>query len=100
MGADRCFCPQEIGRGRYCYISVLVSDYLDLQLWILFANSKDSSVYDVGRKIYDFLGPAKCRAIPFFVTFTRCDTTSQFARKGKLSDWKLGYHIPRLQIDS
>ena len=55
--------------------SVLIQDYSDLQLWILFGQGKDSPVYDVS-KIYEFLGPAKCHALLFFVAFTGCNTTS------------------------
>ena len=73
--------------------SVLVQDVPDLQLWVLFGQGKDSSVYDI-RKIYEFLGPAKCRAMLFFVTFTGCDTTSQFAGKGKLSGWNAWLSYP------
>ena len=73
--------------------SMLVQQYPDLELRILFGKGKQSSVYDV-RKIYEFLGPAKCRAIPFFVALTGCDTTSQFAGKGKLSAWNAWLAYP------
>ena len=73
--------------------SMLVQEYPDLQLMILFGQGKQSSVYDV-RKIYEFLGPAKCRAIPFFVALTGCDTTSQFNGKGKISAWNAWLAYP------
>ena len=72
---------------------MLVQGYPDLQLMILFGQGKQSSVYDV-RKIHEFLGPAKCRVIPFFVALTGCDTTSQFAGKGKLSAWNAWLAYP------
>ena len=73
--------------------SVLVQEQQDLQVWILFGQGKSSSVYNV-RKIYEFLGPVKCRALLFFVAFTGCDTTSQFAGKGKLSGWNAWLSYP------
>ena len=35
------------------------------------------------------LGERKCRGLPFFLTFTGCDATSQFSGKGKKSSWEV-----------
>ena len=73
--------------------SVLVQEYTDLQLWVLFGQRKTSTVYNI-RKICESLGTAKCRALLFFVALTGCDTTSQFVGKGKLSGWNAWSSYP------
>ena len=62
-------------------------------MWLLFGQGKNSSVYKIN-KIYEFLGSSRCRALPFFVAFTGCDTTSQFVGKGKVSAWNTWLAYP------
>ena len=79
--------------------SVLVQDFHDLQLWILFGQGKDASVYDI-RKIYELLGPAKCRAMLFFVT--SLDVIQHLNLQGKVN-FQVGMpgcHIHLSQMDS
>ena len=79
--------------------SVLVQDVPDLQIWVLFGQGKDSSVYDI-RKIYEFLGPAKCRAMLFLSP--SLDAIQHLNLQGKASfrAGMLGYRIHMLQMDS
>lgn len=42
------------------------------------------------------LGENVCRALPFWYAFSGCDTTSQFAGRGKKSSWKAWTALPEL----
>ena len=73
--------------------SVLIQAFPYLQMWILFGQRKNLSVYKVN-KIYESLGATRCRALLFVVAFTGCDTTSQFVGKGKISAWNTWLAYP------
>ena len=64
-------------------------------MWLLFGQGKNSSVYKVN-KIYDFLEPARCRVLLFFVACTGCDKTSQFVAKEKVSAWNTWLAYPEV----
>ncbi|KAK3881450.1 hypothetical protein Pcinc_014106 [Petrolisthes cinctipes] len=50
--------------------------------------------YNYINSVYLELGEDKCQVLPFFHAFTRCDVTSQFNGKGKISAWKTWISLP------
>ena len=66
----------------------LQSIYADLDIWVAFGMGKIFQYYHMNSICQSF-GERKCRGLPFFHTFTGCDTTSQFSGKGKKSSWEV-----------
>jgi hypothetical protein len=66
-------------------ISVFINLHIN-EFWIAFEKGKDFRWIPLHQQIRT-LGP-RCRALPFFHTFTGCDTVSAFVGKGKKSAWK------------
>lgn len=60
--------------------------YSGLDVWIEFGMGKNVQYYHMNR-ICQSLGEEKCTGLPFYHSFTGCDTTSQFLGKGKKSSW-------------
>ncbi len=60
--------------------------YPNIDIWVAFGMGKNFQYYYLNG-ICQNLGKEKCRALPFFHSFTGCDTTSQFLGKGKKSSW-------------
>ncbi|KAG0710799.1 hypothetical protein GWK47_022057 [Chionoecetes opilio] len=73
----------------YC----LVNRYPDLDLWVGFGAGRHFRYYHINSVCLE-LGEDKCKALPFFHTFTGCDVTSQFNGKGKKSAWMTWKSLP------
>ncbi len=65
----------------------LRSAFPEVQIWVAFGTGRFFR-YIYVNKICENLGESKCQALPFYHTFTGCDTTSQFFGKGKKSSWE------------
>ena len=64
----------------------LHSMYPNANIWVGFGTGKHYQNYHINA-ICEQLGKPKSTALPFYHTFTGCDTTSQFLGKGKKSCW-------------
>ena len=58
-------------------------------IWVAFGTAKKFSYWHINTICHD-LGEEKSLALPFFHSFTGCDTTSSFFRRGKKSAWEHG----------
>lgn len=67
----------------------------EIQLWIEFGKGKYLRYFSINH-VYQQLGDAVSRSLPFFHAFSGCDTTSQFAGKGKKTAWKTWKSIPQV----
>ena len=59
----------------------------EVNIWIAFGTGKNFTYYHINA-IYEDLGREKSLALPVFHSFTGCDTTSAFFRKGKKTAWE------------
>ncbi len=62
------------------------SSAITTTIWVAFGTGRNFRYYNINN-IINTLGADKSRALPFFHTFSGCDTTSQFHGKGKKSVW-------------
>ncbi len=60
--------------------------YPNIDIWVSFSMGKHFDNYQINL-ICHSLGEERCRGLPFYHSFTGCDTTSQFVGKGKRSSW-------------
>lgn len=61
---------------------------LDLsELWVSFGTGKNHRLLPI-HLIFNAIGAAKCKGLPFFHAFTGCDQVSFFTGKGKKSAWR------------
>ena len=73
------------------YFSFL-DTFPDMNIFVGFGTGKHFKI----NSICQSLGKEKSRALPFFHTFTGCDTTSQFLGKGKKSAWESWISYPEV----
>ena len=73
----------------------LQSMYEELDIWVGFGTGKYFRYYYLN-KICEDLGKQKCQALPFYHSFSGCDTTSQFCGKAKKSTWEAWKSYPRV----
>ena len=71
----------------------LLAGYPGLDLWVGFGMGKYFQQIHVNNLCQE-LGESKCTGLPFFHSFTGCDTTSQFHGKGKKSAWEAWKSYP------
>ena len=64
----------------------LQKSYSGLDVWVAFGMGKNIQYYHMNT-VCQGLGEEKCTGLPFYNSFTGCDTTSQFLGKGKKSSW-------------
>ena len=76
------------------YFSFL-DTFPDMNIFVGFGTGKHFKYYSIN-SICQSLGKEKSRALPFFHTFTGCDTTSQFLGKGKKSAWESWISYPEV----
>ncbi|MES9879344.1 MAG: hypothetical protein ABW185_00490 [Sedimenticola sp.] len=65
------------------------------ELWVGFGSGKaytDIPIHEVSLQ----LGPAKCKALPFFHAFTGCDVTSSMLGIGKKTGWNAWMNFPNV----
>jgi len=60
--------------------------YPNIDIWVSFGMGKHFENYHINL-ICHSLGEERCRGLPFYHSFTGCDTTSQLVGKGKRSSW-------------
>lgn len=65
--------------GKFPYVIAVNSD---ASIWVAFGVGKNFVFWHINT-ICSNLGEAKSTALPFFHSFTGCDTTSRFFRRGK-----------------
>lgn len=65
------------------------------ELWIAFGSGK-SFRYLAVHEIANSLGPERSSALPFFHSFTGCDTVSAFAWHGKKTAWDVWASFPEV----
>ena len=65
----------------------------DLTVWVAFGMGKHFQYLNIN-SICQYLGEDKSRTLPLFHSFTGCDTTSAFLRKGKKSAWEAWNSYP------
>ena len=58
------------------------------KLYVEFGTSKNLRYLPI-HEMHASLGPQKCKGLPFFHSFTGCDSTVAFAGYGKLSAWNI-----------
>ena len=64
------------------FIGLFSNFHPDTNIWVAFGTGKNFRYYSINT-IYQFLGPEKSKALPFFHAFTGSDTISQFHGKDK-----------------
>ena len=57
------------------------------ELWVAFGTGKNFR-FLAAHEMAIALGPEKCQGLPFFHTFTGCDTVSSFRGRGKKKAWE------------
>jgi len=63
-------------------LSYFITVNSDANVWVAFGTGKNFAYWHINT-IYFNLGQDKCIGLPLFHSFTGCDTTSSFFRKGK-----------------
>ena len=70
----------------------------DNRIWVESGiQSKNKLRYININQLFHQLGEPLCKALPFYRSFTGCDYTSSFNRKGKIKPFKLLQKNPELQ---
>ena len=64
-------------------------------IWVAFGSGKNFSFWHVNTICHN-LGRQKSQALPFFHSFTGCDTTSSFFRKGRKLAWEAWNSFPEV----
>ena len=67
----------------------------NVDIWVAFGSGKNYSLWHINN-ICSNLGEERSLALPFFHSFTGCDTTSAFFRKGKRSAWEAWTSFPEV----
>ena len=68
----------------------------DANIWVAFGTGKNFVFWHINTICCSNLGEEKSIALPLFHSFTGCDTTSSFYRRGKKTAWEAWNNFPEI----